>query len=73
METVKLKTFYDLLVEGKTVAQLATAVETHGVSGWDRFGRFGQFAPSPRSEAAARRRRIWQLAWRDAGHVQEND
>lgn len=52
MEPVKLKTFYDLLLEGKTVAQLATAVETHGVTGWDRFGRFGVFSPPHKSGGA---------------------
>jgi len=52
MEPVKLKTFYDLLLEGKTVAQLATAVETHGVTGWDRFGRFGEFGHPSKSDGA---------------------
>ena len=45
METVKLKTLYDLLRDGFTAAQLATAVEKHGLSGWDRYGRFGEHKP----------------------------
>lgn len=40
MDSPQLTTLYDLLVEGYSVDQLATAVETHGVYGWDRFGRF---------------------------------
>lgn len=52
MEPIRLVTFYDLLGQGYSVAQLATAVETHGVSGWDRFGRFGDFAPPPKGEGA---------------------
>jgi hypothetical protein len=46
MEPVKLKTLYDLLVEGYSVGQLATTVEKHGVVGWDRFGRFGSHRPT---------------------------
>lgn len=46
MESVKLKTFYEYLQEGYTVAQLATAVEKNGVCGWDRFGRYGEFKAS---------------------------
>jgi hypothetical protein len=46
MGTAKLITFFDLLSAGYTVAQLATAVETHGATGWDRFGRFGAFPPN---------------------------
>ena len=45
MGTAKLITFFDLLSAGYTVAQLASAVEAHGATGWDRFGRFGAFAP----------------------------
>jgi hypothetical protein len=45
MGTTKLITFFDLLSDGYTVAQLASAVEAHGATGWDRFGRFGAFAP----------------------------
>jgi hypothetical protein len=50
MERNDLKSLYDLLAEGYTVAQLATAVETHGVLGWDRYGRFDHF--KPRSDGA---------------------
>jgi len=42
----KLVTLFDLLRKGYTPAQLATAVEKHGVTGWDRFGRFGPFKPT---------------------------
>lgn len=52
MEPVRLVTFYDLLQQGYTVGQLATAVEKYGVTGWDRFGRYGDFAPPPKSEGA---------------------
>ena len=45
MDQPKLVTLFDLLHDGCTPAQLASAVEKHGVSGWDRFGRFGQFKP----------------------------
>jgi hypothetical protein len=45
MEAVKLKTLYDLLRDGFTAAQLAMAVEKHGLSGWDRYGRFGEHKP----------------------------
>ena len=45
MGTAKLITFFDLLSDGYTVAQLASAVEAHGATGWDRFGRFGAFPP----------------------------
>jgi hypothetical protein len=45
MEPVNIKSFYEYLCEGYTVAQLATAVEKHGISGWDSFGRFGAFKP----------------------------
>jgi hypothetical protein len=45
MGTAKLITFFDLLSAGYTVAQLASAVEAHGATGWDRFGRFAAFAP----------------------------
>jgi hypothetical protein len=45
MGTAKLITFFDLLSAGYTVAQLASAVEAHGATGWDRFGRFGAFPP----------------------------
>ena len=45
MGTAKLITFFDLLSAGYTVAQLASAVEAHGATGWDRFGRFGSFPP----------------------------
>ncbi len=34
------------------MAQLATAVEQYGVTGWDRFGRFADHAPPPKSEGA---------------------
>ena len=43
MEPVKLITFYQLLEDGYTTAQLASAVERHGVYGWDRYGRYGAF------------------------------
>ncbi len=43
MEPPKITTLFDLLAKGLTVAQLATAIETHGIFGWDRFGRF--FSP----------------------------
>ena len=46
MDQPKLVTLFDLLHDGCTPAQLASAVEKHGVSGWDRFGRFGQFKPT---------------------------
>jgi hypothetical protein len=39
----KLKTLFDLLMEGYSAAQLAAAVETHGIVGWDRFGRFSSY------------------------------
>jgi len=42
----KLVTLFDLLRDGYTPAQLATAIEAHGVTGWDRFGRFGPFKPT---------------------------
>jgi len=42
----KLVTLFDLLHDGCTPAQLATAIEAHGVTGWDRFGRFGQLKPT---------------------------
>ena len=43
MEPVNLITFYELLEDGYTTAQLASAVERHGVYGWDRYGRYGAF------------------------------
>lgn len=46
MDQPKLVTLFDLLRDGCTPAQLATAIEKHGVSGWDRFGRFGTFKPT---------------------------
>jgi hypothetical protein len=46
MKAENLVTFFDLLREGYTVAQLATTVEQHGVTGWDRYGRYGTFKPS---------------------------
>ena len=46
MDQPKLVTLFDLLRKGYTPAQLATAVEKHGVTGWDRFGRFGPFKPT---------------------------
>ena len=46
MDQPRLVSLFDLLRKGYTPAQLATAVEKHGVSGWDRFGRFGQFKPT---------------------------
>jgi len=46
MKAENLVTFFDLLSDGYTVAQLATAVEQHGVTGWDRYGRYGTFKPS---------------------------
>lgn len=46
MGTAKLITFFDLLSAGYTVAQLASAVEAHGATGWDRFDRFGSFPPT---------------------------
>lgn len=52
MEPIRLVTFYDLLQQGYTVAQLATAVEQYGVTGWDRFGRFGDHAPPSKGEGA---------------------
>jgi len=39
----KLTTLYDLLTQGYTVAQLATTIETHGIHGWDCFGRYGEY------------------------------
>lgn len=45
MDAMKLKTFYQLLDEGYTPAQLASAVEAHGVTGWDRYGRYASFKP----------------------------
>lgn len=39
-----IKTFFEFLQDGCTVAQLATTVEHKGVDGWDRFGRFGSHA-----------------------------
>lgn len=53
METVKLKTLYDLLGEGFTAAQLASTIERSGVHGWDRYGRFGQYSPSSKGSAQA--------------------
>jgi hypothetical protein len=44
----KLVTFFDLLQDSRnpcTPAHLATATEKHGVWGWDRFGRYGNFKP----------------------------
>lgn len=38
-----IKTFFKFLQEGYTVAQLASTVESKGVYGWDRFGRFGRY------------------------------
>jgi hypothetical protein len=52
MEPNRLVTFYDLLQQGYTVAQLATAVEQYGVTGWDRFGRFADHAPPSKGEGA---------------------
>lgn len=46
MEKVTLRTLYDMLREGYTVAQLASAIEMHGVQGWDRFGRFDRHKPA---------------------------
>lgn len=51
MGTAKLITFFDLLSAGYTVAQLASAVEAHGATGWDRFGRLGSF---PRNSEGAK-------------------
>lgn len=46
MDQPKLVTLFHLLRDGCTPAQLATAIEAHGVTGWDRFGRFGPFKPT---------------------------
>lgn len=46
MEPANLKSLFDYLREGYTAAHLATAIETHGVCGWDPYNRFGCFKPS---------------------------
>jgi hypothetical protein len=43
MDALKIKTLYEYLQEGYTVAQLANAIEKQGVTGWDRFNRFSHF------------------------------
>jgi hypothetical protein len=53
MGTAKLITFFELLSDGYTVAQLASAVEAHGATGWDRFGRFGAFPPKSEGSGQA--------------------
>ncbi|MFM7343730.1 MAG: hypothetical protein ACKO3Q_13830 [Betaproteobacteria bacterium] len=52
MDSTRLVTFYELLQQGYTVAQLATAVEHHGVAGWDRFGRYTDQPVKPSSDMA---------------------
>lgn len=49
----KLKTLFDLLMEGYSTAHLATAVETHGIVGWDRFSRLGSHKPDSTVAAQA--------------------
>jgi hypothetical protein len=44
MEPISIQSLYALLWQGKSVAQLATAIQEHGIHGWDRFGRFGKFS-----------------------------
>ena len=53
MDAGKLVTFFELLRQGYTVAQLATAVEKHGATGWDRYGRYGSFLPASEGARSA--------------------
>ena len=49
----KFQSFHDLLFQKKwSVQQLATAMETAGCYGWDRFGRFQLSNPSDEDERA---------------------
>lgn len=52
MGSNRLVTFFDLLQQGCTVAQLATAVDLCGVAGWDRYGRYSDKPVKPTSEMA---------------------
>ena len=52
MDSTRLVTLYDLLQRGHTVAQLATAIERHGIAGWDRFGRYSAKTSNKNSEMA---------------------
>jgi hypothetical protein len=41
MESEQFLSLFDLLTDGYQPSVLATAIENHGLHGWDRFGRYG--------------------------------
>jgi hypothetical protein len=61
----------DLLQE-RGIPAVATAVEQHGVQGWDRFGRFRTFKPGSPEACAVLGVLAAEVAYRDrpAGHAQ---
>lgn len=58
----ELITLADLIVgKGVTVGVLATAIETHGIQGFDRFGRFRSWPPD--SDGAKRALELLAIQW----------
>ena len=53
MEPISIQSLYTLLSQGNSVAQLATAIQKHGIHGWDRFGRFGKFSATSDASSEA--------------------
>ena len=44
MKADRFRSLASLLEEGLAVGVLASAIESHGVHGWDRYGRFKRFS-----------------------------
>lgn len=53
MSNVNFQTLAQLLEAGHTTGVLATAIEKHGVYGWDRYGRFRQFKSNEQPSGAS--------------------
>jgi hypothetical protein len=53
MTNVNFRTLAQLLETGHSTGVLATAIEKHGVYGWDRYGRFRHFKPSDQPSGAS--------------------
>lgn len=53
MTTAKLITLAELLAEGVSIGALATAIESAGIWGWDRYGRFTKFKPKDQGATEA--------------------
>lgn len=57
--------------DGWGIGLLATAIERHGIWGWDRFGRHTYFAPPPVGQSAVEKRDAQRIVPPNAAHVLE--